>query len=297
MDFDDFFLLLLTWRVLKHTFLENEFSSVLGLEEVTDDDLKEMGIKALGKRRHFMAAVKDITRKKMKVGQPEDEMCTPSKQSTSKIQSSTKYGKQSGIQNWLQSPFDEEKVPKSKKISLHTDSEIKKVYGLRRKKIEFKNSKLQELIKDPEGANFQEKQTKTIRKVTERVNRAKSDIKSVLRRIKDIKEDSEIDEKEKSRKIAKEEDELTIMHHELQKGTDSLRKACCIKIEQLKKLLQTIDIPENSDNGNESDVSASSIVEDILDQGLGENGKDGENKIVDHNGDEEVDEDEELEKL
>ncbi|CAG2221682.1 unnamed protein product [Mytilus edulis] len=30
---------------------ENEFSSVLGLEEVTDDDLKEMGIKALGKKK------------------------------------------------------------------------------------------------------------------------------------------------------------------------------------------------------------------------------------------------------
>ncbi|CAG2252380.1 unnamed protein product [Mytilus edulis] len=92
-------------------------------------------------------------------------------------------------------------------------------------------------------------------------------------RIKDIKEDPEVNEKEKIRKIAKEEDELTIMHHELQKGTDSLRKACCIKVVQLQKLLQTIYIPENSDNGNESGVSASSIVEDILDQGLGENGK------------------------
>lgn len=51
---------------IKDTFLENEFSCVLGLEEVTDDDLKEMGIKALGKRRQFMAAVKDITRKKLK---------------------------------------------------------------------------------------------------------------------------------------------------------------------------------------------------------------------------------------
>lgn len=148
------------------------------------------------------------------------------------------------------------------------------------------------------GQTYNEKQTQTISKVTERVNRAQSDIKVQLRRIKDIKEKTEIEEKEKNRKIVKEEDELTIMHHELQKATDALRKACDVKIVQLQWLLQTINDHDDNDDVNESDgaVSDISIIKDILKEGTHLDGNQdcvGENKIDDHK----EDEDEELEKL
>lgn len=59
INFDDFFIVY-DLQSIKEVFLENEFSTVLALTDVSDEDLQEMGIKALGKRRQFSAAIKDL---------------------------------------------------------------------------------------------------------------------------------------------------------------------------------------------------------------------------------------------
>ncbi|XP_071124218.1 uncharacterized protein MCAP_0864-like [Mytilus edulis] len=334
IDFDEFFAKY-DLGSLKEKFLENEFSSFLALTEVSDDDLKEIGVKAMGKRKQFLAAIKDVTRKSLqvenriidvanksktefhqdridtvvdiempKLSEPkprsneppskrrldvqfeEDEFsCTPKKQS-----GSTSSTPSSSLKNWLVSPINPDKILESKKIHLYTEVEVKKVYGLRRKKMEFMNNKLRELMKDPNiraknktiimgmaevswdhfsaidakidiiqvdslmkalenrGSKYNEKQTKTIKKDSERLNRAQSDIKVQLHRIKMAKETSYTSEQEKFSRITQNEEELVKMQHELQKATDALRKACGVKILELSQILQSLEEKEAEDS-------------------------------------------------
>ena len=59
MEFEDFFTNF-GLESIKDKFLENEFTTILALTEVSDEDLKEIGVKAMGKRKQFLAAIRQI---------------------------------------------------------------------------------------------------------------------------------------------------------------------------------------------------------------------------------------------
>lgn len=114
---------------------------------------------------------------------------------------------------------------------------------------------------EKKGHSYNEKQTSTIEKDSERVNRALSDIKLQLKRIQETK-DQDISPSEKKRLLEEQEDQLSDMHKELQKATDALRKACGIKIIQLKALLQ-----KSNEDGNDLDeIGDLSDDLDIIDE-------------------------------
>lgn len=46
---------------LQSVFLENDFRNLEGLMEVSDQDLRDMGVQKLGLRKSFLGAVKKVT--------------------------------------------------------------------------------------------------------------------------------------------------------------------------------------------------------------------------------------------
>ena len=112
------------------------------------------------------------------------------------------------------------------------------------------------------GHNYTEKQSKTIARLVERLNQAKFNVKNSLRRINKLRL-----EKSNKDEINSEEKELVLYHHELQKATDALRKSCNIKMRELQALLDDqASETEKDEEDTFSDVSNSSIVDDILDK-------------------------------
>ena len=65
-EFCDFYDL----KSIKEVLVENEFSSIQALLVVGEDDLKEMGINALGKRKHFIGSIENYKmREKLILGE------------------------------------------------------------------------------------------------------------------------------------------------------------------------------------------------------------------------------------
>ncbi|CAC5426093.1 unnamed protein product [Mytilus coruscus] len=198
------------------------------------------------------------------------------------------------------SPLNQEKILAAKKIKVYSRDEISKVYGLRKKKKTFMNGKLREYMNDPDirscgkhvimgmaetawdrfnaddakiavaevevlisklqqrGKSYTDKQTKTITRLTERLNRGKHEVAASLKRISTLRE-TESD----NSNIVNEEKELVALHCELQKTTDALRKACDVKMKDLKNILDTMEV-QNEEEDIDLDVSNESIVGDIL---------------------------------
>ncbi|CAG2257097.1 unnamed protein product [Mytilus edulis] len=316
INFDDFFIVY-DLQSIKEVFLENEFSTVLALTDVSDEDLQEMGIKALGKRRQFSAAIKDL---KAKWSQDDKSMDEDKGQNSSllnavgmndadKIEKISKSkprhepaSKRKLYMNLKSIQPEEDDLSSQSKKSKELASN--KVNGLRRQKMEFINKKLRQLIEDPivrsknkttimgiaevawdvynaeearidqiqvkslitalnnMGHHYNEKQTKTIQKDTERVNRASSDISVQLKRITEIKETMDMVDEEKRKRIKEAEDSLSQMHHELQKATDALRKACGVKILQLQHILREMK-HQDEEECISDDASDTSIIEEI----------------------------------
>lgn len=63
ISFDEFFKLF-NLDDMKAIFVSNDFISVRGLIEVTNEDLKDMGFLSLGKRKEFQAAIREIKEKR-----------------------------------------------------------------------------------------------------------------------------------------------------------------------------------------------------------------------------------------
>lgn len=63
-DFDNFFVDFGLEKI-KDIFVDNGFESVMALQEVSDEDMKEIGVKSMGMRRQFLGAVKKISMTKL----------------------------------------------------------------------------------------------------------------------------------------------------------------------------------------------------------------------------------------
>ncbi|CAG2196292.1 unnamed protein product [Mytilus edulis] len=177
---------------------------------------------------------------------------------------------------------------------------MSKAYGLRKKKMTFMNGKLREYMNDPDirscgkhvimgmaetawdrfnaddakiasrgrsgsvnikfttkRQNYTDKQTKTITRLTERLNRGKHEVAASLKELVHLEKQSD------NSNIVNEEKELVALHCELQKTTDALRKACDVKMKDLKNILDTMEV-QNEEEDIDLDVSNESIVGDIL---------------------------------
>ena len=114
------------------------------------------------------------------------------------------------------------------------------------------------------GKSHTGKQISTITKLSERLNKAKSDIKQQISRIDRLKESGD----SKKGEIEILEDDLVLLHHELQKATDALRKACDVKLSELKFILEG-EAEQDSNDSNDAaehidgNISDSSIIGDI----------------------------------
>ncbi|CAC5426094.1 unnamed protein product [Mytilus coruscus] len=204
--------------------------------------------------------------------------------------------------SWMSSPLNQEKILAAKKIKVYSKDEISKAYGLRKKKMTFMNGKLREYeyMNDPDirscgkhvimgmaetacdrfnaddakivvaevevlisklqqrGKSYTDKQTKTITRLTERLNRGKHEVAASLKRISTLRETENVNSN-----IVNEEKELVALHCELLKTTEALRKACDVKMKDLKKILDTMEV-QNEEEDIVLDVSNESIVGDIL---------------------------------
>lgn len=69
-------------------------------------------------------------------------------------------------------------------------------------------------------------------------------------------------DEEKRKRIKEAEDSLSQMHHELQKATDALRKACGVKILQLQHILREMK-HQDEEECISDDASDTSIIEEI----------------------------------
>lgn len=208
------------------------------------------------------------------------------------------------LHHWFKSPFDPEKVLKAKNITLYSEAEVERAYGLRKSKMEFMNAKLKSLIENPD---VRAKNKATIIGMAEvawdtyNATESKIDIIEVSalmkilearghsfseKQTKTIKAGVERvnraqfgikthlrqikslkDQEERKSVVERAEEELVFHHHELQKATDALRKSCGVKISALQQMLKKLKEEEKeADEIDEGEcLSDDSIANDIKD--------------------------------